>query len=250
MKRVRVNIRVAELDAMSDAILRLYKEDTSVVNDEYLKDLMSKIETLSAKLTTSIKADRILSNLDEKNAQRDDVLSKLIKLVNGYTAIPDVSKQAAGDVLNTILNKYRGITKENYKEKSSHITSLLEDLKTKDADDAIKKLDGVSYLVMRLEVSNSTFNQVSDDYVKATSIQTESASSIKKTMLSIINDDMVPFFTVMYKVNKGTYGRLIENIDKEIERTNAVVAKHSKSTDKTSDKDGVIDEPIKEDSTL
>ena len=86
-------IRTTELDALSDAMEREYKAacaggETAVAKDGVLKDLFERLIDLSARNTTAIKQDAVVSNLDEADSARDSVTRDLFTLTNGYTASP------------------------------------------------------------------------------------------------------------------------------------------------------------------
>ncbi len=63
MKRVKVDVRITEADTVSDALVRIYKEaaarDGAVANDGALAAIMGEVESLSAKITTAIRADKV-----------------------------------------------------------------------------------------------------------------------------------------------------------------------------------------------
>ncbi|MCH5283778.1 MAG: hypothetical protein J1E59_09035, partial [Treponema sp.] len=105
------NVRVTELDALSDAMEREYKAacaggETAVAKDTVLKGLFEQLIDLSARNTTAIKQDAIVSTLDEADSKRDSVTRDIFTLTNGYTASPFAEvKTAAADVCAT-LDKY------------------------------------------------------------------------------------------------------------------------------------------------
>ena len=61
MKKIRTTVRVTELDTLSDVLLRLYKADSGIASDDYLKSTMAEIGSLSERITIAIKADKIKS---------------------------------------------------------------------------------------------------------------------------------------------------------------------------------------------
>ena len=50
MNKMNAKARVTEVDALSDALVRLYKADTGIAEDAFLKTVMAEVETLSAQL--------------------------------------------------------------------------------------------------------------------------------------------------------------------------------------------------------
>ena len=59
MNKMNAKARVTEVDALSDALVRLYKADTGIAEDAFLKTVMAEVETLSAQLTTAIRQDKV-----------------------------------------------------------------------------------------------------------------------------------------------------------------------------------------------
>ena len=114
MKKIRFQIRVTALDTVSDVLIRLYKADSALAKDDYLKGVMAEIESLSERITIAIKADKTASNLDEADTARDEIIRSLGTLLNGYAAIPVADKKAASESLLAVYNKYKGIITERY----------------------------------------------------------------------------------------------------------------------------------------
>ena len=232
MKKVRVNIRITEIDALSDAIVRIYKslaEDSSVAADAYLKEAMAEISKYSDSITTAIKTDKTSSNLNEADTKRDKIIKQLNAALTGYANLPIPAFQTAAASLLAITAKYKGIASESYARESSLISSLLEDLGADSAKEAISVLQGISDLVTALATAQDEFNNANDAYNAASANKSESATSLKKPLLAAINDRLVPYLTAMNLANKATYGDFVSKVENEITRANAAVAKRSKT---------------------
>ena len=98
MKKINVIVRVTEADNLSNAIVRLFKAEvdanSDVGGDGYLKDTFAEVETLSASLTTAIKADKASSNLDVADSRRDEIIRQLNAALTGYANVPIPAFQA------------------------------------------------------------------------------------------------------------------------------------------------------------
>lgn len=229
MKKIRVNVRVTELDAASDAIVRLYKADATVAKDEYLKKVMEEIEELSKNITGAIKSDKTLSKLDLSDAKRDEIIRSLGTLLNGYAAIPIAEKKAAAEKLLSLFNKYKGITAKSYADESSLIESLLGDFSSEAFSDAINALEGVSLLVKNLRIAQDEFNKSNDEFIAANVNKGKSATAIKKALLAAINDKFVPYITAMNMAKNSVYADFAAKTFVEIEKVNSAVAKRGKA---------------------
>ena len=229
MNKMNAKARVTEVDALSDALVRLYKADTGIAEDAFLKTVMAEVETLSAQLTTAIRQDKVLSSLEEADGVRDEAVKSLGTLLDGYAAIPIASKKEAAEKLRTVFVKYgKSITTANYASESSLIESLLEDFSKADAQESAKVLDGVAEILEQIRTAQDAFVKASDEYTAASSAKAESASSLKKPLVSAINDRLVPYITAMTMANGSLYGDFAAKAEKEISRVNETVLRRGK----------------------
>lgn len=95
MNKVISKVRVTEVDGLSDALVRLYKADEGVSSDAFLKSVMDEIEKLSVSITTAIKKDKVLSNLEEADGVRDEAV-KSFNVVGRLLCIPCRGKKRGG----------------------------------------------------------------------------------------------------------------------------------------------------------
>lgn len=249
MKKIISTVRVTEADNLSNAIVRLFKAEvdanSDVVCDAYLKDTFAEVEALSASLTTAIKADKASSNLDVMDSKRDEIIRKLNAALTGYVNLPIPAIQAAAALLLEITVKYKGITTESYARESSLIKSLLEDLSAADAKTAIASLQGIGELVSALTAAQNEFDLANDAFNTATALKTRSASSLKKPLLTLINDRIVPYLTAMKLAKPEIYGDFVSKVENEINRANqAVVKRRNKGTIESAVEDTAIDESV------
>ena len=229
MNKVISKARVTEVDSLSDALVRLYKVDSGIAEDAFLKSVMSDVETISAKLTTAIRQDKVLSSLEDLDAVRDEAVKALGTLLDGYAAIPIPAKKDAAEKLRATFAKYgKSITTANYASESSLIESLLEDFGKSDAQESTKVLDGVAEILEQIRTSQDAFVKASDEYTAASSAKAESASSLKKPLVSAINDRLVPYLTAMAMANGTVYGDFATKAEKEISRVNETVSRRGK----------------------
>lgn len=229
MKKIKSNIRVAELDSFSDGVIRLYKADKNVAKDAYLKNVMAEIEDLSDRITSAIKSDRIISTLKSMDDSRNEIIRSLGLLLNGYSVLHDENKKNAAVSLLSIHNKYKGIVQDNYSAKSSLIESMLGDFNNPSLQETILLLDEVALFISDLRAAQDKFNQSSDEYTKAIVLKGESASAVRKLLIAIINDKFIPYLNAMSLSNEAVFGDFISNLETMIEKTNQSVTRRSKS---------------------
>lgn len=232
MKKVTFDIRIAEADTLSDAIVRLYKDasssaESAVAKDANLSGVLSEVEALSAKLTTAIKSDKATSTLDEADIARDELIRNLADALSGYAAIPIKARKAAAKNLLAVFSKYgRQITSKNYAEESSLIESLLEDLGAENLTSDVASLEGIPELISELRSAQDAFNKASDAYTAAKTGKGESATSVKKTLLNILNIRLVPYLTAVEGLSD--YKDFAAKVSSEIDKANSTVSARGK----------------------
>lgn len=227
MNKVISKVRVTEVDGLSDALVRLYKADEGVSSDVFLKSVMDEIEKLSVSITTAIKQDKVLSNLKEADGVRDEAVKNLLTLLDGYSVFPVAAKKEAAQKLKTVFDKYRkSIITANYVSESSLIESLLEDFSKE--EETVSLLDGIKEILEQIRSAQDSFVKASDEYNAASTVKTESASSLKKPLLSAINDKLIPYITAMQMANSALYADFATKAEGEIKRVNEIVLRRGK----------------------
>lgn len=227
MNKVISKVRVTEVDGLSDALVRLYKADEGVSSDVFLKSVMDEIEKLSVSITTAIKQDKVLSNLEEADGVRDEAVKNLLTLLDGYSVFPVAAKKEAAQKLKTVFDKYRkSIITANYVSESSLIESLLEDFSKE--EETVSLLDGIKEILEQIRSAQDSFVKASDEYNAASTVKTESASSLKKPLLSAINDKLISYITAMKMANSAVYADFATKAEGEIKRVNEIVLRRGK----------------------
>lgn len=231
MNKVKTAIRVAELDTLSDVLVRLYKDssggESAISKDANLSLIMADVERLSAEITTAIKSDRVSSTLDEADIARDEIIRNIGDALTGYAAIPVAAKKSAAQNLLSVFNKYgKQITQKNFAEESSLIESLLEDFGAENLSSDITALDGVGELVSELRTAQDSFNKANDDFTNASVNRGESATSVKKSLISVLNDKLVPYLSAVAPL--ADYKDFVSKCEAEITKANATVSKRGK----------------------
>ena len=227
MNKVISKVRVTEVDGLSDALVRLYKADEGVSSDAFLKSVMDEVEKLSVSITTAIKKDKVLSSLEEADGVRDEAVKNLSTLLDGYEVFPVAAKKEAAKKLKAVFDKYgKSITTANYVSESSLIESLLEDFSNE--EETVGALDGIKEILEQIRSAQDSFAKASDEYNAASAVKTESASSLKKPLLSLINDKLIPYITAMQMANSAVYADFATKAGGEIKRVNEIVSRRGK----------------------
>ena len=225
------NVRTTELDALSDAMEREYAAacgdgSTAVAKDAVLKAQFGQLVDLSARNTTAIRQDAVASTLDEADSARDVATRDLFTLAGGYTASPFAEVKSAAVGVCAVLDKYgRGMTGKNYADQTALTESLLEDLGAEKIAAQVKSLSGVAELVAQLRSAQDGFAAAHDGYVRAKAGKGESASSLKKPIVALINDNIVPYLNIVAAMDG--YAEFVAAVAGNIKSTNDTVARRT-----------------------
>ena len=231
--KVNSKAHVAELDNLTGAMERLYAAScgdgaTLVAKDAVLTLYFASLRTLSAQTTTAIKQTPVLSSLDAADGVRDDATRDLFTLVTGYTASPFADVKAAAQAVSAVLAKYgKSMTSVNYAEQSSLTESLLEELGGEALTGHIALLAGVAELVATLRAAQDGFTAANDEYMAAKRAKGDSATSLKKPLVALINDSIVPYLNVVTALDG--YADLAAAIADEIKKLNDIVLQRATS---------------------
>ncbi len=99
MKRLDARARTTEVDDTSDRLLVLYNDETALADDTFLKPLFGEMQTLSDQITEAIKRDRILSAMEDADAEVETATRALNAVLKGYSAMPLDLYSTAGKAL-------------------------------------------------------------------------------------------------------------------------------------------------------
>lgn len=224
-------IRIAELCAALERIVA-WLEELSAEGDSYLTETTTKLKEMHESLVAALNRSKISTRLEAFDNARDTETRLLYKLIDGYTAHPNEKIAAAAVALSKICAKYPAMWNLNQNEQSGMTKSLLGDFVGETENIAV--LDGVAVRVANVKKAHEDFEAAHKTMV-ATNEQeraTDSASSLKKPILVLVNDDLLPYLATMRRIQPAQYEKLAALIDREIQNVNDKVSARSKSATK------------------
>lgn len=230
MNKLRSQIRNAEVDGLSDTLVRLFKADEGAQSDAFLKTAMAELETLSAQITTAILQDKVLSTLEAADGTRDEAIRTLGTVLAGYAVFPIAAKKELALPLKAVYDKYAkaGITGASYTSESSMTESMLEDFAAANLADNIAGLEGVPEAIAAIRTAQDAFTQANDEYVRASASKGASASSYNKPIVALINEKLVPYLGAMVIAGNAAVSDFARGVAAEIDRMNEAIAKRTK----------------------
>ncbi|MBN2615156.1 MAG: hypothetical protein JXR71_05630 [Bacteroidales bacterium] len=224
------NCRTTEVDAVAQNITGAYK-GTELSTDTYLSGLMTRLETEGVSLTAAIKRMNAESKLEAQDEVRDEAFRGLYYLVFGLLHHPDETIKAAAQQVFAVLDHYGlTITDQSYASESSLVGSALNDLAQPEFQEPIALLSGCAESIAKLTTTEDDFEaaRIAFEEEKAQESTLENATTIKKRVVSLINDKLVVYLLAMVQVNPETYDLFARTVGQIIADNNEVVKKRRK----------------------
>jgi len=227
MNRLNQKVLNAELDAFVSTSVRTFEADKKAQKNVFVSSQIGELKTQHTGMNTAILKDKGYSMLSDLDSARDDKFSRAKKISDAYDLFPIEAKRALNAPIKALFEKYAksGLTAASYKAESALIESFKGDLKP--YAENVAALEGLKEALDELFEAEDAFLKASDEYTQALNGKTASASSYKKPMLSIINDNLVVYLSAMIVANDADCADFAKAFATEIDRTNAAVAKRS-----------------------
>ncbi|ATA75001.1 DUF6261 family protein [Capnocytophaga sp. H2931] len=231
MKNLHFNSRITEVGDVANRLAVLYKGTATLQDDAFLKNLLSEIQTQGDAITEAIKKDKAVSKLEDADAERDQAIRVLDKMLKAYEVFPVENTKAHGQKIATIFKKYGvKITEENYSSESNLIDSLLKDLSASEVQASVTALSGVSEAIAQIRTTQEEFARLRLQYEEAftENLSKVSASSLRKPLLGLINKKLIPYLVAMMLVDEAKYTAFVSETSKIIDDMNEVVKARGK----------------------
>lgn len=235
MNKLNTSVKVTELGDTALRLVKAFKAVVAVQNDAFLTKTFAEIEKQATVMTSAVKSDQALSKLEEADAQRDQAIRVLDKLLKGYENIPLENLKTHAKKLAEIFKKYGvKITGENYASQSTLINSLLGDFSAAELKPSIEALAGVKEALAEIQTKQNAFAVIRSDYEKAQVSQKEksSATSLRKPLLELINKKVVPYLVAMSIAQPELFKNLTAEASEIITSTNEAIKARSKKEKK------------------
>ncbi|MFV0553611.1 MAG: DUF6261 family protein [Mangrovibacterium sp.] len=219
-----------EVDATGNAmVMALKKKDWTGI--PVMETLVGSLEELRTQLNEAIKRGVKESELDEKDQARDGALSAFYYLIKGFSMTENDSLSVAQQVLDK-LDHY-GLTKTtqaNYANESAYINSLITDLETEPLKSSLNVMIYATTSLQKLKDAQADFEQTYDEYMEAMAElgSLKSATTLKKELVKVINQDLVSYLNLMTKMDAATYGEISIKVGEIINDNNERVNRRRK----------------------
>ena len=230
VSKVSNGIQVAEFAHLTGKFATWYDEYPAPKEDRFWTAINTKVSDLTSKLVVAINKSKVISRLPEADARRDAALTAIFSALEGYSRLPIAEKSQAAAALPLVADKYRGIARLDLASESAQIESFLTDLQSDEAKAALKALDGVSSIVTELREAEDNFKAEEKTLTVGKTEGGESATEVRKTLLAVVNDELVPHLNVAVRLDSATYEEVAKKISHEINEANSKVLQRGKKT--------------------
>jgi len=218
MKKITSKSRISVVIEIVTAMLRVYDSLESLGEDSYLKTLVEKIRKDTNIIIESTRADKIASELEKIDRERDETVRCLSKILEGWAVMPDERSEKAKILLDIFKKFGSKIATAPYAQESLLVKSLISDMGAEQCQDALKTLDGVKHYLDALEDVQKRFDKASDEFRDAKITKGISPTEAKRTLLTLFNGEFCTYLSAMASSKGGDYKALSEKIDAEIDK--------------------------------
>ena len=143
--------------------------------------------------------------------------------------------KAYGVQLSAVFKKYgMKMTVENYSSQSNLVDSLLKDLSASDLVEAVAGLPGVAEAIANIITAQEEFTKIRANYDKelAQKGSKETATSLRKPLLELINNKLLTYLAAMKIANPTKYKVFSEDVAVIITSVNETIKARGKKGDK------------------
>lgn len=230
--KVNGAVQIAELADLGAEHAKTFDEAVEAVKgDEVLSIIVGSEKKEAAALVTATKKDKVVISLADVDSARDEAIMDAHALARAMKKLKAKAKREAAEKVTAVFDKYTGITRLSNANESGQIASLLEDLANPEAAAAVGSLEGMQDAVDDIAKAEAAFQDARHKSEEALAREGESASVVKKRLVSLINDKLVPYLSVVSAVKSDVYEDFAAKISVSITRLNATVNQRGKKTE-------------------
>lgn len=249
IEKLSNNSRNTEASGSVMRLIGAYKT-TTLSSDVHLAPMLTGLENESTLFIEAINRVKSESILEDKNAVRTDSLRSFHYLLIGFLHHPSKKIRTAAEAVYNIYEHYGlSIIEGGYASASALIVSLLNDLSAEALQESISHLSGLAELIAGIQAAQADFEQtrISFESSKAEESTYATATELKKTVLDIVNNEVVTYMRAMELVDNENYGAFARTIAEIIADNNEQVKKRRNKGDDPKEDDTNGDDPKTED---
>ncbi|MCG8513597.1 MAG: DUF6261 family protein [Halanaerobiales bacterium] len=244
--KLNAKVRLGELSGTITNVTEAHNEKSEISNDSTLSMLINELINTNNKFTAAYNQDKVLSELENFDEQRDAAMRSVYHYVQGCTHLPQGNTATAAHKVFTLLTKYGiGIVSQSYNQQTGEINSLLNDLSMPDNAEAVATIPSLSDMVASLHEAQRNFEQAYAQFLARSSDNKLNASDIKPQLLNILNNKLVVYLRSQVIFNPETYNAFAAKVATAINRTNSNIKERTAKNSKEDNSGELKDSSIK-----
>lgn len=226
MEKINSSTRTTDTDNVCSGIIDLYQKNPKLSEHPHMVAIIKNIINVSINLNEAIKRSKSRSLLEEKDNDRDTKYRNYFHLISGNTHHPDPAISEPALQIQAILDKYGlEITNESYASESSMFNSLINDMKSDEMQKALQTISGGVASFKAFEQSQNNFDTTFIEYNedKANEGTYENASTIKRQVIKIINNQLIGYLHTLEQIDEENFGEFARQVNQLISDNNRKV---------------------------
>lgn len=227
-KDIYSDIATRPLTFFTGYVLREITESCSI--QDQLLTVQSSIATAKVKeITTQANRKLAFSQRMKTDSVRDLRVSVIFHLVEGQTGSGDDKIAAAAIRLTDVTGRYKGVAEKPLADESIDINSMLEELKADKCAADVALIPGLGDAITYLTSAEADFITATHDYGHFTSEKGRPLNVIRRELLDLLNDKLLPYINMMGDLDSDNYGLLARRVNDQLLKVNAnVLARRTK----------------------
>lgn len=232
IEKLLIKSRNAEVSDVANLIIETFKK-SSLNSDAFLAKVFADLIPASDQLSLAIKRMKAESELEAKDETRDNAARGVFFTVQAALYQSDETIRSAAQTVEDVLEKYGlQIIQENYTTESGLLISLLAELSKPKLQTAVTAIPGCTQLVAQLQAAQDDFeaSNLALKEERGQEDQQQNATELKKTVVDVINKQLIIYLSSMQLVDVETYGSVATTVNQIISENNATVRQRVKKT--------------------
>uniref|UniRef100_UPI0032178C4C DUF6261 family protein n=1 Tax=uncultured Draconibacterium sp. TaxID=1573823 RepID=UPI0032178C4C len=224
------NSRNTEVDGTANQIVQAYHA-TTLNTDANLVKIFGPLIALLALFSEAIRRLKAKSDQKANDEIRDEKITALYFLLMSFSHHPDAQiRDAALSLLEIFENYGQEIKEESFTRESSLVNSMLADYAKPKALANIALVPQCTEYIAALQQAQDNFedNRLDFETAQAEEGTLENATAMKKEVVEMVNNQLVPYLNVMAQLDEPTFGEYARVVAEIIAANNEVVKKRRK----------------------
>ncbi|MFV0553419.1 MAG: hypothetical protein ACK5LR_01825 [Mangrovibacterium sp.] len=200
----------------------------------YFSELTERISSTQEELNELIMLDRVRSQSKQNMIAMKSAYQDLLRFAQVSVSFCSSASQPYAQQFCSLVSNYERkiLFSTQHLTCDSYVTSLIADLGTAEMQGFVESIMYASTLLNKLKAAQEKFitHHASFHYERKQQVNAGNATTMKMTLLQLINQELVGYLNTMLRVDASTYGDYAAAIDSVIKAHNVVMKRKIKAT--------------------